>query len=212
MWGMLRCMENSHVLIVVLFNLKDEQLYYNINTYLLQSVELQGSTLDAKHSGVLLPCVSCTAWVWDTENELKLKFCHTHCVSTADAEFEAAPKNKWNLTNLMVCIYFTVGGTTAQRILSAALCLSRNRNPQQPPKANDFLPFFPKFNLSSDFFFFPLMLLTATMLVHSLLNQGSRWSCNKQSSLASICSDFSFRYFRVFSMLCFLPPLEDDIC
>lgn len=142
MWGMLRCMENSHVLIVVLFNLKDEQLYYNINTYLLQSVELQGSTLDAKHSGVLLPCVSCTAWVWDTENELKLKFCHTHCVSTADAEFEAAPKNKWNLTNLMVCIYFTAGETTAQRILSATLCLSRNRNPQQPPKANDFLPFF----------------------------------------------------------------------
>ena len=82
------------MLIVVLFNLKDEQLYYNTNTYLLQSVELQGSTLDAKHSGVLLPCVSCTARVWDTENELKLKFCYTHCVSTADAEFEAAPKNK----------------------------------------------------------------------------------------------------------------------
>lgn len=56
-------MKNSHALIVVLFDLKAEQLWYNTNMYLLQSVELQHPTLDAKCSGVLLPRVSCTACV-----------------------------------------------------------------------------------------------------------------------------------------------------
>jgi len=32
-------MKNSHALIVVLFDLKAEQLWYNTNMYLLQSVE-----------------------------------------------------------------------------------------------------------------------------------------------------------------------------
>lgn len=48
--------------------------------YLLQSVKLQSSAPDAACSGVLLWCVSCTAWDWDTQNELKVKFSFTFIV------------------------------------------------------------------------------------------------------------------------------------
>lgn len=115
-WGMLRCMKNSHALIVVLFDLKAEQLWYNTNMYLLQSVELQHSTLDAKCSGVLLPYVSCTACIRGIQKLDQSEVLHIHYVSMADAKFKTVSKNKWILINLMGCTYFTVEKTEAQRI------------------------------------------------------------------------------------------------
>lgn len=87
-------MKNSHALIVVLFDLKAEQLWYNTNMYLLQSVELQHSTLDAKCSGVLLPYVSCTACIRGIQKLDQSEVLHIHYVSMADAKFKAVSKNK----------------------------------------------------------------------------------------------------------------------
>lgn len=79
-WGMLRCVKSSHVLIVVLFDLKAEQLWYNTNMYLLQSEELQRSALDSSCSAFYCHMFHVQPVSGVFKTSLIWIFSHTSCV------------------------------------------------------------------------------------------------------------------------------------